>query len=114
MFVHIAGIIILIAYRHVLLTVLGVDSFLMRTESGGAWCNACGHMANNYRDVARHIESRHLNLKIQCRFCPMVCSTRRNLQRHLKSKHIGHATKNMDTAQSRKYMEELMRYHFDE
>ena len=52
------------------------------------YCKICGYKSNWLNDVRRHIESKHMFLKISCKYCPNhVLSSRRTLECHLKKQH---------------------------
>ena len=59
---------------------------LIKSESG-TWCSACGYSGSGLSDVVRHIEAKHMDLRIPCRFCSTVCKTQLNIKRHLKKYH---------------------------
>ena len=62
------------------------DTMVARSESGN-WCTICGYGSAALTDVHRHIEAKHLDLQIPCKFCHKICKTRLNLTRHLKKFH---------------------------
>ena len=63
-----------------------VQNLLVKGQTS-SWCTACGYTAPSSNDVSRHIEAKHLDLRLECKFCPNVFRTRLNLSRHLKKKH---------------------------
>ena len=68
---------------------------------------ACTHLARHLTTMfllSRHIEAKHLNLRLECKFCHVVLRTRLNLQRHPKKKH----------SQTRENINEIMTYHLEE
>ena len=88
------------------LLVLGVQDVqsLLMKDKNCSWCTVCGYKASSNNDVTRHIEAKHLNLRLECKFCHVVLRTRLNLQRHLKKKH----------GQTRENINEIMTYHLEE
>ena len=56
------------------------------SEKGDLRCKICDyHSKNNVmRDVARHIESRHINLTLQCPYCEIKRRDRRMLKAHIR------------------------------
>ena len=51
------------------------------------FCTVCDFDAKDRRDVARHVEAKHLNLRYQCQLCPKVLKTQRSLQIHIRNRH---------------------------
>ena len=80
----------------------------MRTDCG-SWCKACGYTANQYKDCVRHVESRHLKLRIECNFCQSIVNTRFNFQRHMKSKHMSQLDPE-DVTKNKLSMKNIMKY----
>jgi hypothetical protein len=76
----------------------------MKNANGSHWCNDCGYHSGLKQDVVRHIESKHLDQKISCKFCPKVSNTRDNLRRHIRKNHYHDK---MD-------MKEIMAWHMNE
>ena len=70
--------------------------------SNSYWCNQCGYSAQSKIDVVRHIEARHLDLRLQCKFCAAVLKTKRNLQRHIRNNHV----------KDSRNLKDVMAYHF--
>jgi hypothetical protein len=60
----------------------------MRNDRGYHLCKSCGYQTKFKQSVVRHIEARHLNKKIACKFCDLVSNTSRNLQRHIQKMHF--------------------------
>ena len=73
---------------------LGLEAIVMsyikwESHPGGLkMCSICGYSTQNGNDVKRHVESKHMRLRIFCKFCQTVCSTRRTLEYHLKKYHM--------------------------
>merc|ERR1712173_434862 len=53
-----------------------------KNEQGFNVCKVCGYKSRKFIDVRRHIESRHVNLKITCHFCNTVFKTNRTYREH--------------------------------
>ena len=92
------------------LGVQDVERMLMKGKNN-AWCQVCGYTASSTNDVIRHIEAKHMNLRLECKFCHCILRTRLNLQRHLKKKH---PDKLGDQVGARLNLNEIMAYHLDE
>jgi len=60
---------------------------LKKNKEGFHGCKTCGYKSRKYIDVRRHIESRHVNLKITCIFCDTVFKTNRTYREHVKRHH---------------------------
>ena len=58
------------------------------SHPGLKMCSICGYSTQIGKDVKRHVESKHMRLRIFCKFCQTVCSTRRTLEYHLKKYHL--------------------------
>ena len=67
-------------------------------------CSLCGYSTQNGNDVKRHVESKHMRLRIFCKFCQTVCSTRRTLEYHLKKYH-------MEEVQNKQQTEKIVDWH---
>jgi len=50
-------------------------------------CTLCSYSQKLRKDVAKHVERRHMNLSIPCPLCATTCSSRTELRTHVKSKH---------------------------
>ena len=74
-------------------------------------CSECGYTKALKKDVIRHIEAKHLSLRIHCLFCLTVLTTRLNLQRHLKNKHL---QKTGNPIADRNNLKNMMRDHLGE
>ena len=59
----------------------------MTTENGRTKCNVCPYVGDRPGDVSRHIESKHIRIKITCKYCGAIYSARRNLEIHLRKFH---------------------------
>ena len=94
------------------LLVLGVQDVqtLMMRGKNSSWCRACGYTASSNNDVIRHIEAKHLNLRLECKFCHCILRTRLNLQRHLKKRH---PDKLGEPVGQRQNLNEIMAYHME-
>jgi len=65
-----------------------IEMYVVRSnENGMFYCKLCEHTARAKRDVARHIESRHLDLEYSCYYCNKVLKTQRAYQIHLRKYH---------------------------
>ena len=64
-------------------TLSNLESMFVKDDSG-TWCSACGYSSMSHSDVVRHIEAKHMNMRISCKFCPRVCHTRLNLKKTFK------------------------------
>ena len=70
------------------LYLISVDTLLLKkNKEGFHGCKTCGYKSRKYIDVRRHIESRHVNLKITCIFCDTVFKTNRTYREHVKRHH---------------------------
>jgi len=51
-------------------------------------CNVCNYSQKLRKDVAKHVERRHMNLSIPCPYlCGNTFCSRTELRTHIKSKH---------------------------
>ena len=67
---------------------ISVETLLLKKNKEGFHaCKTCGYKSRKYIDVRRHIESRHVNLKITCIFCDTVFKTNRTYREHVKRHH---------------------------
>ena len=65
-----------------------IEMYMVRSSTTGVfYCKLCKHTAKIKRDVARHIESRHLDLQYTCYYCNKVLKTKRSFQQHLRTRH---------------------------
>ena len=80
-----------------------VASYLVR-KGPHTWCSACGYSSHFPRNVTRHIESKHLNIDITCKFCGSKMKTSRSLNEHLKKYH----------PESLANIREIMKWHLED
>ena len=48
-------------------------------------CVECNYHQKLKSDVVKHIERRHLNLKLSCSMCPHTTNSRSDLRSHMRS-----------------------------
>ncbi len=78
-----------------------------RTGRSGSkyWCLVCSHMASCGRDLARHIEAKHVITVFVCNICNKKLKGSRGLRSHL---HSFHQIKDVED------MERIMNFHINE
>jgi len=65
-----------------------IEMYMVRSsENGMYYCKLCEYTTSFKRDLARHIESRHLDLEYTCYYCDKVLKTKRTYQQHLRKFH---------------------------
>ena len=69
-----------------------VNTNCLKDQFSKQWsCGLCGQQCSNRLDVARHIESKHVNLpELACNICGKPSKTRNSLRMHMKSYHSQH------------------------
>ena len=71
-----------------LLLYISVETLLLPKDKEGFHSfKICGYKSRKYIDVRRHIESRHVNLKIECIYCDAIFKTNRTYKEHVKRHH---------------------------
>ena len=50
-------------------------------------CDQCGQSFTENRNLTRHIQSKHADVKYSCDKCNYQATRKDNLNRHIKSKH---------------------------
>lgn len=66
------------------------DKIWMNKDSAGKnfyVCSVCNYSQKLRKDVAKHVERRHMNLSIPCPYCATSLSSRTELRTHVKTKH---------------------------
>ena len=61
---------------------------MFKTERG--WeCGQqnCDYVSKNIGNVRRHVESKHLDIVVQCPYCHKFCPTKHALTMHIKRNH---------------------------
>ena len=86
--------------------VLGAESFMTKDRR----CTACGYIGRVTRDTVRHIESKHLNLRLECHFCHAVLNSTNNLLIHLRHWHL---EKSKYPAKDRAKLKDLLTLHLE-
>ena len=65
-----------------------IEMYMVRSSANGMYyCKLCEYTTSFKRDLARHIESRHLDLEYTCYYCDKVLKTKRTYQQHLRKFH---------------------------
>ena len=80
----------------------------MKNIDGTHGCIACGHSSKFRKDIIRHIESKHLDLAIECKFCPAILKTRLNFRRHLNNRHVD---RTLSPGEKREELKQFLAYH---
>ena len=50
-------------------------------------CTDCGYARERKSDIRRHVERKHIEMRVACNLCSMLFSTRLSLKEHMKYKH---------------------------
>ena len=50
-------------------------------------CSVCSYHQKLRKDVAKHIERKHMNLSLPCPYCAATLASRIELRTHVKTKH---------------------------
>ena len=70
--------------------IVNAKIWMDKDEAGKTFyvCTECNYSQKLRKDVAKHVERRHLNLSIPCPYlCGNTFSSRTELRTHIKSKH---------------------------
>ena len=65
-----------------------IKSKMILDDTGSYSCSECSYSSSNNRNVANHIEARHVTTAgAECPLCGKLCPTREALRKHVSRSH---------------------------